>query len=170
MKIIGVIWIILGSTGMGVWFRSAYLQKLSILENCEKALLVLRGEIEYGRTMLPEAFLQASKSCSGKISLFFERMSCYTREGKMSLTKVWQKACDETFAPDELGRTTEQEWRAIGDVLSMPEWKQQIQMLTLCQKRLAYAREQWQKKKDQKTRLYPGFGAITGCMLCIFLF
>ena len=55
IKFLGMIFVLLGSFGIGIFYRIRYGNRLHNMQDCERALLILQGEMEYGHTPLMEA-------------------------------------------------------------------------------------------------------------------
>ena len=73
MKCLGGILIVVGCLGVGIWFRMQYVHKLFVIKECCKGLSLLQGEIQYGRTPLPEACYLVAKRTKGSChKLFFQ--------------------------------------------------------------------------------------------------
>lgn len=54
IKFLGMIFVLLGSFGIGIFYRIRYGNRLHNMQDCERALLILQGEMEYGHTPLME--------------------------------------------------------------------------------------------------------------------
>ena len=81
MRMAGMLMVMLGCIGAGIWYGQIYLRKWHNLKNCQKAVMILRNEIMYGRTPLPAAFAQMAARTNGSISRFFDTVSRRLEEG-----------------------------------------------------------------------------------------
>ena len=52
IKFLGMIFVLLGSFGICFFYRIRYGNRLHNMQDCERALLILQGEMEYGHTPL----------------------------------------------------------------------------------------------------------------------
>ena len=46
IKFLGMIFVLLGSFGIGIFYRIRYGNRLHNMQDCERALLILQGEME----------------------------------------------------------------------------------------------------------------------------
>ena len=75
IKFLGMIFVLLGSFGIGIFYRIRYGNRLHNMQDCERALLILQGEMEYGHTPLMEACEEVSVRRAGRVG----KIRWYTR-------------------------------------------------------------------------------------------
>ena len=49
IKFLGMIFVLLGSFGIGIFYRIRYGNRLHNMQDCERALLILQGEMDQRR-------------------------------------------------------------------------------------------------------------------------
>ena len=97
--------ILSGCMGAGIWYSQLCIRKWRNLQNCQKALMILRNEIIYGRTPLPVAFVQMAGRTSGSVSVFFDTVSRRLEEGG------GLRHCRRFSRPVRCGRRIGRNWR-----------------------------------------------------------
>lgn len=75
IKFLGMIFVLLGSFGIGIFYRIRYGNRLHNMQDCERALLILQGEMEYGHTPLMEACEEVSVRIGGIVGSFFSQIA-----------------------------------------------------------------------------------------------
>ena len=85
IKFLGMIFVLLGSFGIGIFYRIRYGNRLHNMQDCERALLILQGEMEYGHTPLMEACEEVSVRIGGIVGSFFSQIAkkLNTHEGAL---------------------------------------------------------------------------------------
>lgn len=73
LKIIGAVLVIFACAALGYKKSAAISDRLFLLREIEKLLLLLMGEITYRREALPEAVLRVSGKVQEPLCSFFER-------------------------------------------------------------------------------------------------
>lgn len=169
MKWLGMVMVIAGCMGLGMWYSVLYTRKWKTLVNLQKAMVILRGEIAYGRTPLPLAFLQASCRTTGSVADFFETVSERMEAGKEGLEQIWNRTLHEIFTEREMQKEDRKELESLGNTLGYLDVEMQVQTITLYQKRLENSLYTYEKEKDKRTRLYPMLGTMGGALICIIM-
>lgn len=169
MKLIGMLMVMTGCIGAGLWHSMIYLRKWRNLRNCQKAMMILQSEISYGRTPLPEALIQMARRTSGGISLFFETVACRLEEGGGKLEDIWMKTCREILTSKEMEEEARRDLEGLGNTLGYLDVQMQLQVLELYAKRLDSDLERWESDREKKTKLYPVLGTMGGALICLII-
>lgn len=169
MKIIGMLMVMSGCIGAGLWYSLIYIRKWHNLQDCQKAVMILRNEILYGRTPLPVAFAQMAGRTSGSVARFFSTVARRLEEGGGRLEEIWSAALQEILTSRELGEEDQKELEGLGNTLGYLDTQMQIQALELYEKRLEGSLQAWEREKEKKTRLYPVLGTMGGALICLII-
>ncbi|GKX31919.1 hypothetical protein SH1V18_43990 [Vallitalea longa] len=96
IKILGATLILMSSSLIGFYYSKSYIRRSEDLRTFKKALILLRGEINYSLSPMPEALEDISKRFDHEISDFFRSIAeeLKLNLGK-SLTEVWKKKAEE---------------------------------------------------------------------------
>lgn len=172
LKWIGVICVLAGCIGLGVY--QSYLVKLRLenLADLKRSLICLRGEIEFGRTPLPEAFSCLGRRSHGDVSVFFQKLSRKlipgTTQGN-SMAELWEEAAKETFVSKTLAAKDFKEWLELGQTIGYLDSKMQVDTINLYIERLEQSLETGREEKSAKVRLYNLLGVMAGVFITIMI-
>ena len=161
--------ILSGCMGAGIWYSQLCIRKWRNLQNCQKALMILRNEIIYGRTPLPVAFAQMAGRTSGSVSVFFHTVSRRLEEGGGRLEDIWTASLQEILTASEMRQEDRQELAGLGNTLGYLDARMQVQALELYEKRLEGSLLAWEQEKEKKARLYPVLGTMGGALICLII-
>ncbi len=93
MKLIGAIFILLATTGIGFEYARRLSERPRQLRQLKVAIQSLEAEMLYGLTPLAEASEHLAKQISAPLAQFFSRLCrLFTRKGNVSLRGVGKKA------------------------------------------------------------------------------
>lgn len=169
MKWLGMCMVFLGCMGLGIWYSALYTRRFKNLVSCRKAVLIIRGEIAYGRTPLPQAFFQAAGRVRGAVKEFFLLVADRMEEGGARLEKIWSQALQETISDREMRKEDIRELRELGDTLGYLDAQMQLQILDLYLNRLEQSMQEYEAEKKSRARLYPVLGTMCGMLICIII-
>ena len=169
MRVIGMAMVMAGCIGAGLWHRFTYLRKWHNLKDCQKAVMILRNEILYGRTPLPAAFAQLAGKTGGSVSRFFAAVSRHLEEGGRSFEEIWTASLREILTSHEMGQEDQKELEGLGNTLGYLDTQLQVQALELYEKRLEGSLQIWEGEKEKKARLYPVLGTMGGALICLII-
>ncbi len=172
MKVLGILFIMIGSMEVGFWYRGRYLRRCNNLKMLQKAMMILEGEISYGRTPLPDAFYEMSRRTEQSVSQFFLAISQRMEKKGKNMDEIWSEALGEVFGSSNRTELSEEDWHdleELGNTLGYLDCQMQLQSLALYRKRLEQSIQMCEAQKEKRTRLYPALGTIGGMMLCLLL-
>ncbi|MCH5251686.1 MAG: stage III sporulation protein AB [Lachnospiraceae bacterium] len=169
MKWLGMCMVLVGCFSIGVWYSLMYARRIKNLLACKKAILIIRGEISYGRSPLPQALLQASGRVSGSIRTFLEDVCEKMEQGGARLDSIWQTALEEQIGSWEMGREECMELKELGETLGYLDVEMQLQTIQLYLERLEGSIRELEREKSSRIRLYPILGTMCGALICIIL-
>jgi len=169
MKWLGMCFILVGCVGMGVWYSNNYVRKWKNLLELKKSLVMLKGEISYGRTPLPEAFFRLADKTKGVISKFYRIMAEGLEEGKGDMEYLWKNYLEKCIPEKEMRESDRKELESLGSTLGYLDTEMQLQTLGLYEKQLEQSIYFYEKERENRTRLYPILGTIGGILICIIL-
>ncbi len=169
MKLMGMILVMAGSIGLGIWYSLSYQRKLQNLKNWKKAMLIIRGEIAFGRTPLLFAMEQVIVRGDGTIRDFFQSVSEKMQRREKSLEEIWAEEVEEMLTKAEMTEIDRKEIQELGTTLGYLDVEMQLQTIDLHLQRINQSMEEKEKEKRNKTKLYPVLGTMCGVMVCIIL-
>ncbi len=169
LKWLGIGMVMFGSVCTGLWYRLRYLGRLTNLRECQRALTILRGEIQYGRTPLPEACREVERRIRGAGQLFFRQVAGKLCEGKAPVEQIWQESAEEIFSSMQMKTQEREEWIRLGSTLGYLDVEMQLRSLDLYLQHLQTSIDQASAECRSRTRLYPLLGTFCGVLICLVL-
>lgn len=92
IKAFGIILIVLSSTLIGFYYGEKFKRRVRQLKDMQQGVYVLKNEINFTRTLLPEAFYKAGQKCSFPVSNLFLNISQLLEKGGMEIYECVQEA------------------------------------------------------------------------------
>lgn len=170
IKIIGGIVICISTALMGVKKALITEHRLDILNEFEKSLVLLKGEIKYSAASLPEAILSVSNRTCGDIKIFYERLYGQTIDNHaMDFKKIWEAKVLECFKE---GMVDGEDCKVINDLgaqLGHLDISMQIRAIELCMSRLSERQLKAANEIKEKSKLYKTVGLASGALITLVL-
>ena len=161
--------VMMGSVCSGFWYRIRYMNRLANLRECQRALSILRGEIQYGRTPLPEACWEAEKRLHGAVQTFFREVAKGMEEDRKQVEQIWREAARETLPSMQMKDQEREEWMRLGSTLGYLDVEMQLSTMDLYLQRLQISIDQADADFHSRTRMYPLLGTFGGVLICLVL-
>ena len=168
-RIMGMIFTIAASAALGFYLSNLGKFRLQDLQEIKKALLILRSEIEYVATPLPEAMANIGKRTSLPVSKIFNHFAENLRSNDSgdSAYHLWLAAIDahkkETFLKDE-------DWEVVenfGKTLGYLDKQMQIETIKLTTDYINSQAAGLQEDNSKNQRMYRSLGLIGGVLLLV---
>lgn len=91
-KLIGAILVVSSSSALGFYFSNELITRINNLKEIKKILILLRGDIQYANTALPEAIQALSRRHNGVYKRFLKNLSEKLLELKgKSFALIWRE-------------------------------------------------------------------------------
>ncbi|BBF41904.1 stage III sporulation protein AB [Lachnospiraceae bacterium KM106-2] len=170
MKIIGAILVICSSTAIGFYMSAMLLGRIRELRELKKDVFILRGDIQYGNTPLPEAMEAIARRSNGVFSQFFHTVSKQMeRLSGKPLSVIWEKAIKEILKDSYLSKLDKEHLMKLGDNLGYLDQQMQIKTIDLYIEQLQLEIDTAVESKKEKTRIYNMLGILSGIFITIVL-
>lgn len=170
IKLFGAVLIIAGCSGFGFYKSNQITERLTRLKELYRLLILLRGEIQYAATPVPEAMYKISGHTDGIFKKFFESVSgqLYVRSGE-TLSEVWRQQSDIFFGESALKPEDIRLLKEIGDNLGYSDKKTQVSAMELCMNNLSLSIGTLEQNAPQRKRLCQCLGIFAGLLSVILL-
>lgn len=170
MKILGAILVICSSTAIGFYMSAMLRGRIKDLRELKKDIFILRGDIQYGNTPLPEAMEGIARRSDGVFERFFRTVSKQMNRltGK-PLSEIWEKAIKEILMDSYLTKLDKEHLIKLGDNLGYLDQQMQIKTIDLYLEQMQLEIDQTTKTLKEKTRLYNTLGVLGGIFITIVL-
>lgn len=170
MKIIGAVLIITSSSAMGFYISSNLRDRIEDMKELKKNVLILRGDIRYGNTPLPEAIGAIASRHEGNLAQFFT----YIYEEVMKLDgkrffEIWKMAVEQKLKDTSLNKNDKEHLIKLGENLGYLDKDMQINIIDLYIEQLEAEILEASKVLKEKAHLYNTLGVMAGIFVTIIM-
>lgn len=170
MKIIGCVLIIISSTGIGFYFSSDMKCRIEELREWKKLVCLLRGDIRYASTPLPEAICSISRRHKGSFHGFLNYIGNRLQElSGESLAVVWKSAVEKELLHTSLSKKDKMQLIYFGENLGYLDKDMQMNTLELYLAQLDEEISDLNRTVKEKAYLYNSMGIMAGIFISIIM-
>ncbi len=169
IKLIGITLIIGSSSGIGFYFSNYLKNRITDLGELKKSILILRGEIRYGNTPLPEAIESIGKK-NNRLSNFF----AFVGQELMKLNgipfyTIWTEGIRIGLKESHLNKQDKETLSKLGETLGYLDKEMQINLINLYIEELEAEIKESFKIMKEKSYLYNTLGVMAGIFIAIVM-
>lgn len=115
IRILGAVLVVISCSGMGFFMAGQWGERLKTMEHLRKMIFLLKGEIVYARSALPESFDRTGKKGGGEIGDLFIRVA-ERMEGQRGepFYDIWQEEIDKLPKAFCLSKEDRQSLKGLG--------------------------------------------------------
>ena len=168
MKLIGALLIIFSSSSIGFLMAHRIALRPRQLQQLKTALEMLKTEIDYGMTPLPEAFAKLDQNLQPPVADLFA-LAKENIESGIVAQQAWQKAVEEKKSEMAVVEEDHNLILEIAYNLGKSSSADQIRHLELAQKKIDNLYQQAIKEKEQKVKLWRYLGVLLGLLVVIII-
>lgn len=169
-KVVGCILIILSSTLMGFYFGNELKSRIKDMKELKKLIILLRGDIRFGSTPLPEAISSIARRHDGCFKGFFTRASekLNERSGN-TFSQVWKEAVENELFSTSLNKKDKSQLIQFGENLGYLDKEMQMNTLELFLTQMEDELQDLTKTAKEKSYLYNTLGIMAGIFISIIM-
>jgi Stage III sporulation protein AB (spore_III_AB). len=169
-KTVGCILIILSSTLMGFYCSSELKSRIEDLKELRKIIMLLKGDIRYCNTPLPEAINAIAKRHDGNFKDFLVRVSKKLNERSgNTFSQIWKEAVENELHMTSLTKKDKYQMIKFGEHLGYLDKEMQLNTLDLYLVQLDEELRGLTSNVKEKTYLYNSLGIMAGIFISIVL-
>ena len=169
-KIIGCIFIISSCAGMGFLFASEIKRRIEDLKAAKSMALLLRGDIRYAQTALPEALENITKRHDGRLTPFFKKVSKELAQySGISLAEIWESAMKEELANTSMSKKDRTCFLEFGKQLGYLDKDMQMNHIDWYITQVEEDMQEINLDAKEKIRLYRSLGVLLGIFVIILV-
>lgn len=171
MKLIGIVCIIAGSTGVGMSCAQDLELRIAELLQIRQWVILLKGELRYMHQPLPEAFLHLSEKAASPFREFFVKVGedMVSRKGQ-SAENIWKQHLGTCVSGLHMTGKEIKELEKLGNVLGYLDVEMQINALDYYLEQLELSSTEAQEASRSRRKLYQYMGILGGVALSILIF
>lgn len=170
IKIIGALLVIISGTGAGFKASENLIIQNTRLKKLKELIMILRGEIKYNNTIMPQALRNISK----RTDKAFEKFLIYVAdnldkyEGK-TISVIWNEGVDKELSSIMLGKKHLEKLKDLGNTLGYLDKEMQISYLNLMIEQLDADIDENNKKCKDNCKLYRTLGVMGGILVVLII-
>ena len=170
IRFLGIVLIIGATLWFGAYFAMREKYRLQELEELERGLLYMQGQISYLSAPLAEALEGVSWKMEGQIGGIFQKAAEKLRgrqveSAEVAWIEVWQEAGEQTFLSQEDKAAV----LLLGKSLGYLDKTQQESSIRLLLRYIEEARQQGRTRLEKNGKLYYGLGCLSGLLMVVIL-
>jgi stage III sporulation protein AB len=170
LKIIGCLLVIASSTGIGFFFSSEMKHRIEDLKELRKLIGLLRGDIRYANTPLPEAISVIARRYQGSFHPFFQSTSTKLQEmSGLTFAQIWKEAVEKELADTSLSKKDKAQLITLGENLGYLDKDMQMNTFELYLSQLEDEITELSKTVKERAYLYNSLGIMTGVFISIIM-
>lgn len=170
IKIVGCALILSSSAGMGWYFSGELRGRIQDLKDLKRILTLLRGDIRYANTPLPEAVQALSVRHDGKYKSFFSKIAERLNElGGVSFSEIWKEAIQKELDKTSLSKKDLQALTQFGENLGYLDKEMQLNTIDLYLSQIEEEIKDLSKNVKEKSYLYNSLGILGGIFITILM-
>jgi stage III sporulation protein AB len=170
LKIIGCILVIASSTGIGFFFSSEMKNRIEDLKELRKLIGLLKGDIRYANTPLPEAISVLARRYKGSFDSFFQYASTKLQElSGQTFTQIWRAAVEQELVNTSLSKKDKAQLISFGENLGYLDKDMQMNTFELYLTQLEDELRELSKTVKERAYLYNSLGIMAGVFISIIM-
>ena len=170
IKIIGCILIITSSAGMGWYFSGELKNRVLDLRELRKLIFLLRGDIRYANTPLPEAVQALSIRHDGKYKQFLAEIAERLNElGGISFCTIWKNSVTKKLDNTSLSKKDLSGLGQLGENLGYLDKDMQMNTLDLYISQIEEDIGDLSRNVKEKSYLYNSLGVMGGIFITLIM-
>ncbi|NLK27555.1 MAG: sporulation protein [Clostridiales bacterium] len=171
VKIIGCILVIASSTAMGFFFSNEMKLRVENLKELKKLIVLLRGDIRYANTPLPEAISAIARRNPGTFESFFKNTASKLHEfSGHTFAEIWKEAVNKELGDTSLTKKDKEHLIEFGENLGYLDKDMQLNTLDLYIIQLEEEVAELSKTVKEKAYLCNSLGIMAGIFISIIMF
>ena len=170
MKILGACLVILSCTSLGLYFSSLVQGRVSDLKAMKKNITILRGDIKYGNTTLPEAIGALARRNTDNFKEFFAGIEEELMNASgLSFIQIWDKGINTSLKNSYMNHNDREQLNRLGETLGYLDKEMQLKTIDFYMEQLDHELVDAVNTMKEKTRLYNMLGILSGLFLTVVL-
>ncbi|MBR3772241.1 MAG: stage III sporulation protein AB [Clostridium sp.] len=170
LKILGAVLTISSCTALGFYFSNELNSRLKQLRELKKYLTILRGDIRYGGTPLPEAIYNLARRSPGAFRGFLTNVAKQLQiSGGGTFAEIWTVCVENDLKNTSLTESDKEGLARFGDNLGYLDREMQVNTIDLYLSTLQEEIKEQAAVVKERTKLYNILGIMAGIFITIVM-
>lgn len=168
MKLLGILLTIATSSLIGIYYSKKIEFRLEDLRQMKRALVLLRGEIKYSISTLPEAAESTACRCNQSFKYFYEILSKELKKfDGQNFQMIWESSVEKSLKNTYLIRSDIIRFKQLGATLGYLDKETQLNTINLYLEQLDEDIKYLIQHNEQNQKLYRNLGVLGGLLIVI---
>lgn len=169
-QVLGSTLVLISSSLLGFYYSKSYKRRTDDLRTLKKALILLRGEINYSLSPMPEALEDISTRFDHEIADFFKSIAeeLNLNLGK-TLTEVWKKNAEEILKRTYLSQLDIKNIMMFSENIGYLDKEMQNNNINLLLEQIDEEIKLSMENDTKYNRLYRSLGVLGGILVIVLL-
>lgn len=169
-KAVGICLVLFSSSAIGFLLSGRLKERTEELETIRKFLLMLRGEIKYGRSTLAEAFGAIGKRLKEPYGrLLLDTAAAMEQMQGQTLAQIWEQCVSEALKESALTKEDREKLIHMGSQLGYLDTEMQLSTIELYLEQIQEEIRNAAESFKRNGRLYRTMGIMAGIFLVILM-
>lgn len=169
-KLLGSILVMAATTAIGLFLGMEKTNRVKQLRELKRLMLLLQGDIRYGRTPLPQALCALGENNNTPFRHFFLQVSKRLEEfGGDSFYQVWKLCAKQELKETSLLKKDKERLIMLGENLGYLDVKMQLNVIELYLNQLEEEILAEAETLGEKVRLSRMLGVLSGIFLVVIM-
>lgn len=170
IKIIGIIFILASSSGIGFSISADLLKRIEDIKALKKIIIMLRGEIKYNNSTMSEAFETISNRIDNPYQIFFQELAIELNDlSGQTLIEIWKRMIGLHLKETKLNKKDLERLKSLGDNLGYLDKEMQLSSIDLYLEHLELEIDEGNKSMSTNSRLYKSLGIMGGVLVTLII-
>ena len=169
-KIAGSIIVIVSSVCIGRFYAQKLRFRLEALKELKRLMVIMKNDISYLATPLPEIMGQSRFADNSIFGKFFTHISEELKKGGVAFSDVWERCVESDLDETELTSVDKEEFKKVGGNFRATDRQMQINQYEHFIVHLDSEIEELSGEVAQKSRIYNLLGFSGGAFIVLICF
>jgi len=170
IKILGLLIILASSTVIGYVYGEGLRKRVKELNELERGVYILKNEINFTHSLLPEALLKVAEKCTGSVGQVFQDASEFLMENhEVDVYQCFKKSLENNKTQLSLTKEDISIFLDLCKTLGEMDIEGHNEMISLVLENLNKALSQAENNLDKNIKMYRYLGFSFGAMVAIVL-
>lgn len=167
-KIIGIIVTLCSSTLLGLYYSKCIAYRIDNLKQLKKIIILLRGEVKYSLSNIPEALVAISTRTRGEFKGFLINVSVELKKfDGNNFHLIWDSSIEKYLIKTYLKKSDLEKLKQLGETLGYLDKEMQLNTLSLYLEQLEEDINYATQNNQQSQKLYRNLGILGGLLIAI---
>ena len=170
LQLIGAVAVFFSCTLIGIYLGNRESYRIADLSLMKKALAIIKSEIEYAKTPLPEALLNTAQRVDKPISLLFEDFGQkLVQKSANEISDIWGEILESYRKKTYLSDRDIEYFKSLGKTLGYLDVKMQTASLNIVSGYIETEMEMLEETSIRNKKMYRSLGILGGLAIIILM-